>query len=208
IGVQVGKGNVKVLPAKKDMRLDLIPVDYVVDTVICAAWHVTIHPDNEVKVYNCTSNADPLSWEKLKNIFLECSLEAPPNDILWYPYCKIVESRFLYNILNIFLHVFPAFVIDISLKLRGKKPIMMKINKYFNNLLTMLHYFSFHEWSFHRDNVYKMAEDIKVLKDSSKVRLDLRDMNWRKYIANYLLGGIKFILKEESDPIKAARRLS
>ncbi|CAD1470642.1 unnamed protein product, partial [Heterotrigona itama] len=90
------------------------------------------------------------------------------NDILWCPYCKLVESRFVYGILNIFLHAFPAFVIDIVLKLQAKKPIMMKINRYFNQLLTVLVYFSFREWSFHRDNVYKMAEDIKVLKDGSK----------------------------------------
>ena len=60
VGIQVGKGNLRVFPAKKENRLDLVPVDYVVDTIICAAWHVTILRDNEVKVYNCTSNADPL----------------------------------------------------------------------------------------------------------------------------------------------------
>ena len=60
IGLQIGKGNVKVAPAKKDVRLDLIPVDYVVDTILCATWHVTTHGNNEVKVYNCTSNADSL----------------------------------------------------------------------------------------------------------------------------------------------------
>ncbi|CAD1468240.1 unnamed protein product, partial [Heterotrigona itama] len=85
---------------------------------------------------------------------------------------------------------------------------MMRINRYFNQLLTVLVYFSFHEWSFHRDNVCKMAKDINVLKDSSKVRVDLRDMNWKKYIANYHTGIVKFILKEKSDPIEAARRLS
>lgn len=60
VGLLIGKDNVKVLLAKKDARLDLIPVDYVVDTILCAAWHLTVHRDNEVKVYNCTSNADSL----------------------------------------------------------------------------------------------------------------------------------------------------
>ncbi|CAD1470774.1 unnamed protein product, partial [Heterotrigona itama] len=149
-----------------------------------------------------------LSLDCLKNICVECSVETPMNDISWYPYCKIVENKFIYDILNIFLHVLPAFVIDIVLKLRGKEPIMMKINKYFNKLLTMLEYYTFHEWTFHRDNVYKMAEDIKMLKDSNKVRLDIRDINWKKYIANYHSGIVKFILKEKPDPIKAAQRLS
>lgn len=59
VGLLIGKGNVKVLLAKKDARLDLIPVDYAVDTILCAAWHITIHGDRDIKVYNCTSNADP-----------------------------------------------------------------------------------------------------------------------------------------------------
>ena len=45
-------------------------------------------------------------------IYFECSIESPMNDVLWYPYCKVVESKFVYDILNIFLHVFPAFLMD------------------------------------------------------------------------------------------------
>ena len=85
---------------------------------------------------------------------------------------------------------------------------MMKINKYFNQLLIIFEYFNLHEWTFHRDNVCKMAEDIKVLRDSNRLRLDVRDIDWKKYITNFQSGGIKFILKEKSDPVKAARRLS
>ena len=85
---------------------------------------------------------------------------------------------------------------------------MMKFNMYYNQLLTTLTYFTTHEWTFRRDNVYKMAEDIKVLKDSSNVNLDLRDMDWKKYLTYYHMGLTKFILKEKSDPVNAARRLS
>ena len=45
------------------------------------------------------------------------------NDILWYPYCRIVENKFVYVTLNIFLHVLSAFVMDIILKFRDKKPV-------------------------------------------------------------------------------------
>ena len=57
-GLQIAKGIVNMFVTKKDTRLNLVPVDYVVDTILCAAWHVTVHW--EVKVYNCTSNADPV----------------------------------------------------------------------------------------------------------------------------------------------------
>ena len=85
---------------------------------------------------------------------------------------------------------------------------MMKINKYFNQLLTIFQYFDTREWNFHRDNVYKMAEDIKGLRDSNRLKLDLQDMDWKKYITNYQMGMKKFLLKEKSESANAARRLS
>ena len=55
----VSKGCVTVILGSKDARLDVVPVDFVVDAIICTAWHITLHRDREVKVYNCTSNAYP-----------------------------------------------------------------------------------------------------------------------------------------------------
>ena len=56
----IGKGTTKAMLVKRNKRLDLVPIDYVIDVIICAAWHVTLHRNNEVKVYNCTSNAHPI----------------------------------------------------------------------------------------------------------------------------------------------------
>lgn len=58
--LQIGKDNAKVVPAKKDARSDHVPIDYVVDTILGAAWRVNIHRDNKVKMYNCASNVDSL----------------------------------------------------------------------------------------------------------------------------------------------------
>ncbi|XP_073968274.1 fatty acyl-CoA reductase 1-like [Bombus fervidus] len=56
----VSRGCATVIRGRKDARLDIVPLDFVVDTIISTAWHVTLHPEHEVKVYNCTSNANPL----------------------------------------------------------------------------------------------------------------------------------------------------
>ncbi|KAK1137360.1 hypothetical protein K0M31_001872 [Melipona bicolor] len=185
IGIQISKDNAKVLLVKKDARLDLVPT--VSPTRYCVPRGML--PYIEVV--------------KLKYITVRVT-----QILLGYPYSKLVGSILVYNILNIFVHVLPALVIDIVLKLRDKEQVMMKINKRFNQLLTLLTYFHLREWTFHRDNVYKMADDIKVLKDSNKMKLDLRNMDWKEYITNYQARIVKFILKEKYDPIKAARRLS
>ena len=53
----IGNSIARAMLVKRNKRLDLVPVDYVVDVIICAAWHATLHRNSEVKVYNCTSNA-------------------------------------------------------------------------------------------------------------------------------------------------------
>ena len=53
----IGKGIARTPLGKGSERLDLVSVDYVVKTIISAAWHVTLYRSNKVKVNNSTINA-------------------------------------------------------------------------------------------------------------------------------------------------------
>ncbi|XP_003402802.1 putative fatty acyl-CoA reductase CG5065 [Bombus terrestris] len=203
----VSKGCVTVILGSKDARLDVVPVDFVVDAIICTAWHITLHRDREVKVYNCTSNAYPFKFGPMLDVMVKCSIETPLNDTLWYPSCSIVANRYIYNILSVIPRALPAVVIDIFLRLRGSKPIMMKLFKSGNKLISSLAFFTKRDWTFQRDNCSDLASKVKMLHDSDMVKLDLRDMNWEKYVAIYLMGVRKFILKQEFQPT-ARQRLS
>ena len=74
---------------------------------------------------------------------------------------------------------------------------MMKFLKSSYKLFTSVTYFTMNEWTFQRENCSDLARKVKMLNDSDMVKLDLRDMNWEKYIAIYLMGIKKFIPKEE-----------
>ncbi|XP_050598496.1 putative fatty acyl-CoA reductase CG5065 isoform X2 [Bombus affinis] len=203
----IGRGCATAIRGRRDARLDLVPVDFVVDTILCTAWHVTLHSDHEVKVYNCTSNACPFKWGQMKDTMVKCSIETPLNDTLWYPGCPMIANRYIYNVRSVIPHVLPAFVIDNFLRLRGSKPIMMKLLRNSNKLLASFAFFTTQEWTFQRDNCSDMTRKVKMLNDSDMVKLDLGDMNWEKYIAIYLMGIRKFILKQEFQPT-ARQRLS
>ena len=71
----------------------------------------------------------------------------------------------------------------------------------------MFEYFNSHEWSFHRNNITDMM-NMMTLQDSRIMKLDLQDMDWKKYITNYQTGMKRFLLKENSESTIAARRLS
>ncbi|XP_033180374.1 LOW QUALITY PROTEIN: fatty acyl-CoA reductase 1-like [Bombus impatiens] len=210
----IGRGCATAIRGRRDAISDIVPVDFVVDMIICTAWHVTLHRDHEVKVYNCTSNACPFKWGQMRDAIVKCSTETPLNDTLWYPGCPMIANRYIYQVRSIIPHVLPAFVIDIFLRLRGSKPIMMKLLLNGNKLFTMIAYFIMHEWTFQRDNCSDLVRimhewtfqrdncsdlvrKVKILNDGDMVKLDLRAMNWEKYVAIYLMGIRKFIQKQE-----------
>ncbi|XP_043603767.1 putative fatty acyl-CoA reductase CG5065 [Bombus pyrosoma] len=203
----VSRGCATAIWARRDTRLDLVPLDFVVDTIICTAWHVTLHRDREVKVYNCTSNASPFKWGPMIDAMVKCSIEMPLNDTLWYPGCSLVANGYIYNVRSVIPHVLRAFVVDVFLRLRGSKPIMMKLLRNGSKLFTFIEYFFLHEWTFQRDNCSDLARKVKMLNDSDMVKLDLRDVNLEKYVAIYLMGIRKFILKQEFKS-SARQRLS
>ena len=82
----------------------------------------------------------------------------------------------------------------------------MKTSKFFNQVVRAVKFFGQHEWTFHQDNVTNMIQKVKLLKDRDTVKLDLCDMDWKKYIRTYMTGIEKFILKEDSKSIDAAQR--
>ncbi|KAK1136719.1 hypothetical protein K0M31_001259 [Melipona bicolor] len=202
----IGKGIARTMLVKKSKRLNLVPVDYVVNIIICAAWHVTLHRNNDVKVYNSTSNAHPIKWNQIRDIVVQCSRETPMNNVIWFPFCILIPNQCSYNILGIFLHILPAFFMDIFLKLSGRKPMIMKTSKMFNQMVRVVKFFGQHEWTFHQENVTDMIKRVKLLKDRDIVKLDLWNMDWKKYIITYMAGIEKFILKEDSKSIDAAQK--
>lgn len=81
----------------------------------------------------------------------------------------------------------------------------MKTSKFFNHMLTVK-FFGQHECTFHQDNVTYMIKKGKLLKERDIVKLDLWDMDWKKYMITYMAGIEKFISREDSKSVKAAQK--
>ena len=82
----------------------------------------------------------------------------------------------------------------------------MKTSKFFNQVVRAVKFFGQHEWTFHQDNITDMIKKLKLLKDRDIVKLDLWDMNWKKYMMTYMAGIEKFVLREDSRSIDAAQK--
>ena len=73
----------------------------------------------------------------------------------------------------------------------------MKLLKNGNKLLASITHFTTNEWTFQRDNCSDLARKVKMLSDSDMVNLDMRDIDWEKYVTIYVMGIRKFILKQK-----------
>lgn len=55
IMMEIGRGTIRSIVCNDELTVDVIPVDFVVDTLICAAWHSAMRRSNSIRVYNCVS---------------------------------------------------------------------------------------------------------------------------------------------------------
>ncbi|PSN30813.1 putative fatty acyl-CoA reductase [Blattella germanica] len=204
IMMEIGRGTIRSIICDQNLTMDLIPVDFVVNTLIGVAWHTATYRPNTVRVYNCTSGSvNPISWQDFGILTQRHACTNPTRYVMWYPGFTFRTNRIVHKICESLFHFLPAFVADLLLRLQGATPIMMKISKKFQLAAKTGEFFSLHEWKFHRDNVSALIRDAQ---DKSVFNVDVSQMEWDTYVKYYMLGIRKYVLKDSSDTIPSARR--
>nr|CAD7449905.1 unnamed protein product [Timema bartmani] len=135
-------------------------------------------PSQEVAVYNCsTTEVRTLSLSEVLSRAYSFNLEIPVDKPLWYPSGFVTKHNSIFQIGVIFLHLLPAIIFDIVLKIYGQKPLG------FMSLNTFLH----------QSDVEAFSFDIETP--------DIMD-----YFRNCLIGGKKYLFKEDISNIPKARK--
>ncbi|CAH2108622.1 unnamed protein product [Euphydryas editha] len=99
--------------------LDLIPVDYVSNTIIVAASKYNSSKD--VLVYNCsTSECNPLTMSELKDL-VTASVEKDNSHGIGKPNIYYTNFKWIVILLTFIFKTIPAFLADLFLYIRGKK---------------------------------------------------------------------------------------
>ncbi|CAK9831533.1 Putative fatty acyl-CoA reductase CG5065 [Anthophora retusa] len=202
---EISRGILRTILGNSNFKLDMVPIDYVVDTIICATWHSTMQQNNTIKIYNCTSNANPLRLDMLNKLINKHAIAAPSTYLMWYPGCIITSNKLIHNFMSVTLHIFPAIIGDFFLKLVGSKPQLMKSIKRAERMTTTGQFFIMREWNFHRSNMNDLMKKVKLLKDCDNFNVDIRDLEWDSYIEDYLSGIKKYVLNETPDSSNTAR---
>lgn len=138
-----GKGIFRTMLCDGAMIADLVPVDLVINLLVCAAWHtatsrrvnIILNVDSVllyivhlvcrhdgIKVYNCTTGMQrPITWKDFVGNCFDYFHKHPLRDTLWYPN-GTCSTNWLFNLVGeAVLHYLPAYAMDGVSKLCGQK---------------------------------------------------------------------------------------
>ncbi|KAJ2943362.1 hypothetical protein O0L34_g12170 [Tuta absoluta] len=104
----------------------------------------------------------------------------------------------------IFVHFFPALLLDTMLRLTGGRPILWRLHKNVWNSLARLERFIFTEWRFHNPNTRELAQKLNDA-DKQLFYIDIASINWESYFTSLLLGVRRYLNHEKEKTLPAAR---
>nr|XP_023016551.1 putative fatty acyl-CoA reductase CG8306 [Leptinotarsa decemlineata] len=193
------KGVIRRLPTRTDIIYDYIPVDIVVNNLLAAGFYVGQTKPPNVAVYHATSSTrNSFRWGLVEHKINDYLHQYPLKNAVWYPYLKFIPSLTWFKISALFVHFFPAIILDTVTRLTGGRPILMKLHRNVNSSLDMLEKFIFSEWKFSATKTTALQGWLNK-DDQTDFNLDISKLNWISYFSDLTLGARIFLNK---DPIK------
>lgn len=168
-------GLLRSLHLKKEYIGDIVPADFVSNTILAAAWdHVSSNEqdlsDNfemckeekklpfKTKIYNCTSSKDnPITWSMINNDMRKMYESYPPKRAIWCNCFNFSSSAFLFRYQVIMYHFLPSLIGDIFLRLGNQKLRLLPIYRKVQGFIVALGFFTTHQWIFHNDNMRELC---------------------------------------------------
>ncbi|CAG9823264.1 unnamed protein product [Phaedon cochleariae] len=199
------KGVVRRLPVAKELIYDYIPVDMVINTLINAGFNAGHTKNPTVAVYHATSSTrNPFKWMNVEDKLHDYLHKVPLSSAVWYPHLKFLPSITWYKISAIFVHFFPAIVLDTVATLSGGRPILMRLHRNVNASLDMLEKFIFSEWKFSAMKTMDL-QDWLTKDDQTEFNMDISTLQWPTYFADLTLGARVYLNKDPIKTLKSAR---
>jgi fatty acyl-CoA reductase len=201
----VGKGVLTNMCGSKSSKADIIPVDIVSNMMIVAAAHRANTNYSQPPIIHCSSGElNPVKWGHILIYLQQFYMDYPLTECYRAPSTYFHTSRKLF-MLNFYMkHYYPAQIIDFAARLTGNRPKFVRIYGKVWKMVETLHYFTTRGWSFDAKGLITLWDSLSE-DDKKEFNFDIRQVNWDKYLFNYLMGMKIYLLKESLDDIPKAR---
>ncbi|KAK3603205.1 hypothetical protein CHS0354_036132 [Potamilus streckersoni] len=172
----IGKGVLRSIKGDFHATADIIPVDFVSNMIIAAAWFTATHKPSDIKMYNCTTGQlNRFTWGQMERLCYEFMMKNPLNSVARIPNPKLTKSPYV--------------------------RIQDKIQK----AVRSLDYFTSHQWEFTNNNILMLQSQLSE-EDKKEFFFDVKSIDWRMYMEWYCLGTKQYVLKEELSQLPNARK--
>jgi fatty acyl-CoA reductase len=172
----VALGIIRVMVIDDNVKGDIIPADFAVNTILAAAWNTVDEKQDErpqingssrvqeAKIYNCVSSPDnPIDWGQIYKYSIDVGKLIPAKRALWIVSWTTVTNWQIYLFLRFFFHLVPAYFVDLYLTMIGKKPRYKNEN---NTISPNLYMLNFHRLVGLYNKVHKFSEVITYFANS------------------------------------------
>ncbi|CAO1365557.1 unnamed protein product [Diamesa serratosioi] len=215
--IGIAMGIIRVLNINNDVVADVIPADYVVNSILVVAEKTSsesiVLEENMCskvgKIYNCVSSPDnPIDWKQIYDYSIYAGSSVPPMKSMWIVSFTAVTNPYIYSFLKFVLHILPAFIIDFVFKVLGKKPRLMDLYDKVHKFSAVITYFANTKWTIKNDNMRSVVKSLNK-NDKKLFQCDIELMNWMDYFhiydsddseAHVFDGMPKKLLEEEQQP--------
>lgn len=155
MGVLVGasSGLLRTVHGDGNIVPDLIPCDFVVNSIIVAGASVAASDNKDLKIYNCTSSQrQPISWNEFLQLSREVYKRYPSTQAVWFPGGRMCSNYVFYLVYFTLFQLIPAFFLDLCLLIAGKKTWIVKLQKRIFESLKVFDYFMNSSWEWDSRN--------------------------------------------------------
>lgn len=205
-------GAIQAMLACESYCADIVPVDIVVNLIICSAYQVHEQhrappktrtsptpaggqPDatgssvnSNISVFNCVSGTlNPLYWSQVASRMKSVAMRYPINKLMRLPGFLLLSNEHLFNLFNFVNHTTVAYSSDFFLKALGKKPMFVVIYKRLMLMVQTLKPFTTNQWLFKCTNVTNLYESLSPI-DKELFNFDVRQVHWADYLDRYYVG--------------------
>lgn len=190
-----------------DIKVNIhsVPLDSCVNVILSSCWKTAQlaaqgQCDSSPVIYNFVPHTNNnlsvnVLFKTVRKNIDNCALENP----VWYPFARMFSTAWIYKIALIFYHLLPGYIMDMILRLRGKRPRLIRIYKKIHNNLDVLVMFMNNNFSIDKTNTNMLWKSLSKA-DQHIFEFDMESFDWDNYLTRALFGMRKYMCNQDPTP--------
>jgi len=196
----------------RDAKIGIVPADYCVNVALACAWRTAEKSVKNGKVMKppiyafAPSENNLVSYGSFINTSVKYRDIIPLTKMLWYPFVLCISNASLFPLAAFFLHTLPGYIVDMLLRLKGRKPILVNLYRKIHKNIAVLGPFSSTTWNFDTSNTKELRQAMSQ-EDLKLYDFDMERLDWEDYFKTAMYGVRLYIGKEQPTAESIAKGL-